>query len=1211
MPTDNAGEARLTVVPDVSNFKRKLDADMSKLRLDLTLNVTADTAQARAEIERFRDEQQRNGITLGVDVALGRAQAQMDAWRTRQRAEGLTIVVDADTGPARMRLEALAKQIPGAGLACACPPAPYAPAPGGAPALQKPHSEVAPAVQQLPPASPTKASPAPLVAPDFTRLKDAMDAVIASDPKPAKKADGLMDSLNTALDWYQKSKNITSELSEYTSLLGDLGGDNSSPKGQSSGGGSTGGNKGGGGLLSALGKLGDPRLMKGIDLVAAGAGAAHSENGWGQILGILTSAGGGAVAGSVFGPWGAGVGALVGGGSALIAREFGENDRENQRIQESAAKYQLQVDRARSAAQGTESGQHSLNDSLLASGGNIDIGALTSVDQLLAQMPNSLSGRGYDTARVKSIVGSIQPGSPAMHGMSEGQFTSILGRGGPVADALISGLRSQGGDAALAAQELVPIRKDIDEARQRGAVAGPVLQQLAANRGIDPLTARAELYTVADAVPKNAPINMETTQNAQALYDLLKDLNVEVATNNEKNIVIKAPMLQSTIDGLHALGVEVKANQDSTVSIDVNHWQVADVTGQLGSTMKQLKGLWADPMSPPDPGAKSSWGGTPKPTDPGLASYPGLNQKTRDMLLPAGGPEDALGNTVMRLYPWVPGAAQSIPGMSAAPSSGPSQPSAPQGSFSPSKVPIRPHAQGGIAGRTVAGRLWGPGTGTSDSILGVDADGIPTAFVSAGEGIVKYSAMQRPGVANLVARLNGFSDGTDQNGVLPPGGPAPVAPAPDQFAGGVQAAIDSFVAGLATALNVNQGLINFGQHPAASGDGTATDAVPSIADRFAKTPGLFGLLGSLNSSDPASNLVNWGKQTGSWLGKFTAKTAGGFGMTLLQGVLGFFGLENSALSPSNPWFQNAAQAISGPLGALGANNSYASGGPTPPGSTTAYPSILHGDEYVISARGRARVSDSFLHALNSGQVDSSMVPHFFRGTYSPNNVPMSLPVKPTPPVRPIPAITAAPPSPQPAPQVNAPPAPAIPAPAPAPVAPTAPPVGDIGSAATPAPTLPVFTTPVAPAPASGSGDGYNHNLAAINTGIASGAAVAGNLISTAMSASSMGAGGAGALGGLSSYAAGLAQQGGKILTDVVNVGSSFLVGSVPGSFGTQDNAYGETLRPPQRVPQTAEYRGGSRVYNIQAGYTIPDLMDAIHLKEAQDSQAQLAQWSNA
>ncbi|WP_054812109.1 phage tail protein [Nocardia arizonensis] len=62
-------------------------------------------------------------------------------------------------------------------------------------------------------------------------------------------------------------------------------------------------------------------------------------------------------------------------------------------------------------------------------------------------------------------------------------------------------------------------------------------------------------------------------------------------------------------------------------------------------------------------------------------------------------------------------------------------------------------AGGGVAGRTADGRLWGPGTPTSDSILGRDARGIPTALVSTDEGVVKASAMARGG-AELVAALN-------------------------------------------------------------------------------------------------------------------------------------------------------------------------------------------------------------------------------------------------------------------------------------------------------------------------------------------------------------------------------------------------------------------------------------------------------------------------
>ncbi len=58
-----------------------------------------------------------------------------------------------------------------------------------------------------------------------------------------------------------------------------------------------------------------------------------------------------------------------------------------------------------------------------------------------------------------------------------------------------------------------------------------------------------------------------------------------------------------------------------------------------------------------------------------------------------------------------------------------------------------------LAGRTADGLLWGPGTGTSDSILGIDGRGVPTAFVSAGEGVVTEAAMDAGGDA-LVAALN-------------------------------------------------------------------------------------------------------------------------------------------------------------------------------------------------------------------------------------------------------------------------------------------------------------------------------------------------------------------------------------------------------------------------------------------------------------------------
>lgn len=72
--------------------------------------------------------------------------------------------------------------------------------------------------------------------------------------------------------------------------------------------------------------------------------------------------------------------------------------------------------------------------------------------------------------------------------------------------------------------------------------------------------------------------------------------------------------------------------------------------------------------------------------------------------------------------------------------------------FSVPKIPEM-KTGGTIAGRRRDGELFGPGTGTSDSLLGVDANGIPLVRVSAGEGVVKEKAMDRGGNA-VVAALN-------------------------------------------------------------------------------------------------------------------------------------------------------------------------------------------------------------------------------------------------------------------------------------------------------------------------------------------------------------------------------------------------------------------------------------------------------------------------
>ncbi|WP_458317106.1 aggregation-promoting factor C-terminal-like domain-containing protein [Mycolicibacterium brisbanense] len=107
MPDYSAGEAKLAIVPDVSGFQRKLEADLKKIDAELAIRVSADTAQARADITRFRDVAQRDDIKIGVTAATGEASADLAAWRARQEANRVKVKVDADTGGALQRIQAL------------------------------------------------------------------------------------------------------------------------------------------------------------------------------------------------------------------------------------------------------------------------------------------------------------------------------------------------------------------------------------------------------------------------------------------------------------------------------------------------------------------------------------------------------------------------------------------------------------------------------------------------------------------------------------------------------------------------------------------------------------------------------------------------------------------------------------------------------------------------------------------------------------------------------------------------------------------------------------------------------------------------------------------------------------------------------------------------------------------------------------------------
>ncbi|MFN3005144.1 hypothetical protein [Mycolicibacterium wolinskyi] len=219
----------------------------------------------------------------------------------------------------------------------------------------------------------------------------------------------------------------------------------------------------------------------------------------------------------------------------------------------------------------------------------------------------------------------------------------------------------------------------------------------------------------------------------------------------------------------------------------------------------------------------------------------------------------------------------------------------------------------------------------------------------------EFLAAANLGLVDL-GRLPGFEGGgyIDPNGnpvhpgVAPGPGAAPsIAPNPYQ-GGGLAGIFNSVASGIqgpiGNAMALGSSLANLGtpagdssaipglqsQHGAGTivpaGYTPAAAAPLSLADRAARIPGLWGLVGSAFSSDPASNLMAWGEQTGQWLGNFTARTVGSFTTALWQGALDMVGLGGSILSPNNTWNQ-AGQSVGefafgseGPLGQLlGAN----------------------------------------------------------------------------------------------------------------------------------------------------------------------------------------------------------------------------------------------------------------------------------------------------
>ncbi|MDV7194809.1 hypothetical protein [Mycolicibacterium fortuitum] len=224
--------------------------------------------------------------------------------------------------------------------------------------------------------------------------------------------------------------------------------------------------------------------------------------------------------------------------------------------------------------------------------------------------------------------------------------------------------------------------------------------------------------------------------------------------------------------------------------------------------------------------------------------------------------------------------------------------------------------------KAAGGEIWG-GVAGRDSVplMGMPGEHmLTTDDVAAMGGQGNVYAFRRALHSGKVRAYAGGGAVVDEfgNPINPGAAPGPGG-APSNLGGPTAGADSGIIPGLQTQHGAGT-IVPAGYTPSGG-------AAPlSLADRAAGMPGLFGLFGSLASSNPAQNLMSWGEQTGQWLGNFTARTVGSFATSLWKGALGIFGLENSILSPDNPW-NLAGQSVGqfafgsdGPLGKLlGAN----------------------------------------------------------------------------------------------------------------------------------------------------------------------------------------------------------------------------------------------------------------------------------------------------
>lgn len=140
----------------------------------------------------------------------------------------------------------------------------------------------------------------------------------------------------------------------------------------------------------------------------------------------------------------------------------------------------------------------------------------------------------------------------------------------PIFDALVASLEKQGEGGYVAAEKLKQARVAILRAQEAGAVAGPVLAKL----GEDVETSAARIKIAFSALPTDVPINV-SMDGGQPVYDMLVQLGEKVRVDNDKNIVVDAPLAPEVLNMLEALGFAVRTDNDKLIIVRQDGAEVA------------------------------------------------------------------------------------------------------------------------------------------------------------------------------------------------------------------------------------------------------------------------------------------------------------------------------------------------------------------------------------------------------------------------------------------------------------------------------------------------------------------------------------------------------------------------------------------------------------------------------------------------------------